>query len=79
VLNPLVGIGVIVRMGGVYWEAAVIYSVVALAAWAASLPLALVPVAGLFLKAFVDAYAYLMIGCVLGLAVFKKARELDLE
>jgi hypothetical protein len=27
-------------------------------------------------RSFVDAYAYLVIGCVLGLGVFKKAREL---
>jgi hypothetical protein len=27
-------------------------------------------------RSFVDAYAYLAIGCTLGLAVFKKAREL---
>ena len=29
--------------------------------------------------AFVDVYAYLAIGCALGLAVFKKAPELGLD
>jgi hypothetical protein len=41
--------------------------------------LGLIPLAGKFLGAFVDSYAYLVIGCLLGLAVFKKAAELGLD
>ena len=39
--------------------------------------LALLPL-GTFLGAFVDAYAFLAIGCTLGLAAFKRAPELEL-
>jgi len=38
-----------------------------------------VPFAGAFLRAFVQSYSYLAIGCLLGLAVFKKAPELGLD
>jgi hypothetical protein len=41
--------------------------------------LGLIPLAGRFLAAFVQCYTYLAIGCLLGLAVFKKAPELDLD
>ena len=37
------------------------------------------PALGAVLKAFVDSYAFLAIGCTLGLAVFKKAPELGLD
>lgn len=41
--------------------------------------LGLIPLAGRFLAAFVQSYTYLAIGCLLGLAVFKKAPELGLD
>jgi hypothetical protein len=76
VLNPILGLDTIRRMGGIYWQALVIYSVLAFVQWAAGVGLAFIPIAGGLVSAFVDAYAYLAIGCTLGLAVFKKAREL---
>ena len=41
--------------------------------------LSLIPFAGAVLQAFVDSYAWLAIGCALGLAVLKKAPELGLD
>ena len=41
--------------------------------------LGLIPYAGSLVKAFVDAYAYLMVGCLIGLGIEKRAKELDLE
>ena len=78
-LNPVVGFDTIRTMGGVYWQAMGIYTVIALAEWILSLILSFIPILGGIVTAFVDAYAYLMIGCTLGLAVFKKAPELGLE
>jgi hypothetical protein len=78
-LNPLIGFDTIRTMGGVYWQAMGIYTVIALAEWVITAILSLIPILGGIVAAFVDAYAYLMIGCTLGLAVFKKAPELGLE
>lgn len=78
-LNPSIGIDTIRRMGAVYWHAMGIYTVIALAQWFLSAILSFIPVLGLIVRPFVDAYAYLMIGCTLGIAVFKKAVELGLE
>jgi hypothetical protein len=78
-LNPVIGFDTIRTMGGVYWQAMGIYTVIALAEWILSLVFRLIPILGGILTAFIDAYAYLMIGCTLGLAVFKKAPELGLE
>lgn len=77
-LNPLLGVGTIVRMGSTYWQAAAVYAVVVLVAGGLSLVLSLIPVVGHFVRAFVDAYAYLVVGCLIGLAVDKRAEELDL-
>lgn len=78
-LNPVVGIDTIKRMGGVYWQAMAIYTVVAAVQWVTGVALGFIPLAGGLARSFVDAYAYLVIGCTLGLAVFKKAPELGLE
>jgi hypothetical protein len=75
-LNPVVGLHTIHKMGGIYWQALAIYSVLAGAQWVLGFGLGFIPIAGGIVKAFVDAYAYLAVGCTLGLAVFKKAREL---
>jgi len=75
-LNPVIGIGTIRRMGTIYWQALLIYTVLAAAQWILGLVLSLIPILGGLVKSFVDAYAYLAIGCTLGLAVFKKAKEL---
>ena len=77
-INPLIGISTITSMGTVYWQAAGIYTVIAVVQWAIGLGLDVVPVPVVpgILKAFVDAYAWLAIGCTLGLAVYKKAPEL---
>jgi hypothetical protein len=78
-LNPVVAFDTIKRMGGVYWQAMGIYTVVALTQWVMGFTMSFIPILGGLVQAFVDAYAYLVIGCTLGLAVFKKAPELGLE
>ncbi len=75
-LNPLIGIDTIRRMGTVYWQALGIYCALAAAQWLLRWPFSAVPVAGTLIRGFIDAYAYLCVGCTLGLAVFKKAPEL---
>jgi hypothetical protein len=78
-LNPVLGVATIGRMGRTYWEALLVYTVIVVAQFLLNLPLGLVPIAGTLLRAFVDAYANLCIGCTLGLAVFKKAPELGMD
>ncbi|MFN8091704.1 MAG: hypothetical protein U0599_05665 [Vicinamibacteria bacterium] len=78
-LNPLVGLDAMRRMGSTYWTAMLLYTALALVELAAGTALGLVPFAGSFLRAFVQSYSYLAIGCLLGLAVFKKAPELGLD
>jgi hypothetical protein len=75
-LNPLIGFDTIFKMGSVYWQCLAIYTPLAVLQVLLGLGLAKVPIAGGLVRSFVDAYAYLVIGCVLGLGVFKKAREL---
>jgi len=75
-INPLIGIDTIKKMGGTYWQALGIYAVLVVAEFALGRGLALIPIAGGFVRAFVEAYAALAIGCTLGLAVFKKAAVL---
>ena len=78
-VNPLVGVGAMLRMGATYWQGLGIYCVLAGAQWVLDLGLGFIPVAGGLARAFVDAYAYLAIGCAPGLAVYKKAPELGLD
>jgi hypothetical protein len=78
-INPIVGIDSIRKMGPVYWQAMGIYTVIAVVQVGLGLALALIPFVGGVIKAFVDSYAFLAIGCTLGLAVFKKAPELGLD
>ncbi len=78
-LNPLAGLDAIRRMGGTYWSAMAVYTAIVLVGGLFSALLLLIPLAGRLLAAFVDSYAYLAIGCLLGFAVFKKARELNLD
>lgn len=78
-LNPLAGIGAISRMGGTYWSAMGVYTVIVIVETLLVGALGMIPLAGKLLGAFVQSYAYLAIGCLLGLAVFKKAPELDLD
>jgi hypothetical protein len=78
-LNPLIGLEAIAKMGAAYWFAAGIYFVLTLAQVSLERLLGLIPIAGALLGAFVAAYAWLAAGCALGLAVFKKARELNLD
>ena len=77
--DPLAGIGAIMRMGGIYWFAMGVYTAIVLFETLAVGALNLIPFAGRFLSAFVQSYTYLAIGCLLGLAVFKKAPELGLD
>lgn len=78
-LNPIIGVEAIVKMGGAYWFAAAIYFVLTLTQAIVTRLLGLIPIAGTMLGAFVAAYVSLATGCALGLAVFKKAKELNLD
>ena len=78
-LNPLVGLDAIRRMGPTYWTAMALYTAFAVVEFVLGVALGFVPFAGGFLRAFVQSYSYLAIGCLLGLAVFKKAPELGLD
>jgi hypothetical protein len=78
-LNPLGGVGAIRSMGATYWSAMGVYTGIAVVELVLVGVLDLVPLAGRFLGAFVQSYTYLAIGCLLGLAVFKKAPELGLD
>ena len=78
-LNPVLGIATILRMGSIYWQATAIYLGIVVVAGVVDAVFGLIPFVGWLGRAFVDAYAYLMVGCLLGLAIDKRARELDLE
>jgi hypothetical protein len=78
-LNPVVGLDAIRRMGPTYWTAMGLYTAIAVVEFALGLLLGLVPFVGGFLRAFVQSYTFLAVGCLLGLAVLKKAPELGLD
>ena len=78
-LNPLAGLDAIRRMGATYWSAMGVLHRDRAGRGPAGLGLSRVPVAGRLLSAFVEPYSFLAIGCLLGLAVFKKAPELGLN
>lgn len=78
-LNPLEGIGAIRSMGTTYWSAMGVYTGIAVVETVLVAVLGMIPLAGKFLGAFVQSYTYLAVGCLLGLAVFKKAPELGLD
>jgi predicted Zn finger-like uncharacterized protein len=78
-LNPVAGLDAIRRMGRTNWAAMAIYTAIALAETIVGGVLSFIPVAGTLLRAFVQSYAFLAIGCLLGFAVFKKAAELHLD
>jgi hypothetical protein len=78
-LNPLAGIGAIRSMGATYWSAMGVYTGIAVLETLLVAVLGFIPLAGRFLGAFVQSYTYLAVGCLLGLAVFKKAPELGLD
>ena len=75
-LNPMIAFDTIKKHGRVYWQAMLIYTVLAFGQWVLNFVLSFIPILGGIVASFVDAYAYLAIGCTLGLAVFKKAPEL---
>jgi len=78
-LNPIVGIDAIRRMGSVYWEAMGLYTAIAIAQFVVGVAIGFLPFVGGLLTAFIQSWAFLSIGCLLGLAVFKKARELGVD
>lgn len=78
-LNPVAGLGAIRIMGATYWSAMGVYTAIAVVETVLVAGLGLIPLAGRFLGAFVQSYTYLASGCLLGLAVFKKAPELGLD
>ena len=79
ILNPMIALDTIKRMGIVYWQAMLIYMVLAFGQWVVNFLLSFIPYLGALAACFVDAYVYLAIGCTLGLAVFKKAPELGFD
>lgn len=78
-LNPVVGFETVLRMGPIYAQAMTVYGAIALSQAILDFPLFFLPIAGGILSGFVDTYASLCIGCVLGLAVSKRAPELGLD
>jgi hypothetical protein len=78
-LNPVAGIGAIRSMGATYWSAMGVYTAIVVVETVLVAVLGMIPLAGKFLGAFVQSYTYLAVGCLLGLAVFKKAPELGLD
>ncbi len=79
ILNPMIAMDTIKRMGIVYWQAMLIYTVLSFGQWVVKFLLSFIPYLGSLAGSFVDAYVYLAIGCTLGLAVFKKAPELGFD
>jgi hypothetical protein len=76
IINPLIGIDTIRRMGPLYMQTMLVYSGLATARWALGSASGYVPFVGGVVMSFIDAYFYLAVGCLLGLAVFKRASEL---
>src|SRR5258708_37828500 len=75
-LSPPLGLDTIKKLGGTYWQALAIYLAIVVAQPVAAYVLGLIPFLGSLSAAFVNTYAALVIGCTLGLAVFKRATEL---
>jgi len=78
-LNPIIGVEAIGKMGSAYWFAAVLYTVLSTLQLFIDRLLGIVPIAGSLVGSFIGAYVALTTGCALGLAVFKKAKELNLD
>ena len=78
-INPILGIDTIRRMGGVYWHAMGYYTAITAAQLLLGFGFELIPILGGVVRAFVDSWALLSIGCLLGRAVFKKAAVLGLD
>jgi hypothetical protein len=78
-LNPVAGLSAIKTMGPTYWSAMGVFTGIAVVETILVGALGFIPLAGRFLAAFVQSYTYLASGCLLGLAVFKKAPELGLD
>jgi hypothetical protein len=76
VLNPLIGVDTIRRMGPVYWHVLLIYTGLTVTEAGMGKIFGLMPIVGDIGMAFVKAYVAIAVGCALGLAVFKKAPEL---
>ena len=58
-----------------YWQV----TAIALVGGIGAAILGVVPFVGGFLAAFVQSYAFLSFGCLLGFAVFKRAKELGVD
>jgi hypothetical protein len=69
----------IALIGSIYWEAWLVYTGIAIAGGIAGGIVGVVPFLGTFLAAFVDSYVFLSVGCLLGFAVFKRAKELGVD
>ena len=78
-LNPVAGLVAIRRMGTTYWTAMAVYTGIVVVEVVVTSVFGLIPLAGRLINGFVQSYTFLAIGCLLGLAVFKKAPELGLD
>jgi len=78
-LNPALGIFAISRMGTVYWEALIIFVAIQGAVLLVGYVLSFVAPLWLLLGPLAKTYAALATGCTLGLAVFKRAPQLELS
>ena len=78
-LNPINGLIAIRRMESTYWQAMAIYLLIVVSELILGLLFGWIPILGGIVLALVGCYARLATGCALGLAVFKKSRELGLD
>ena len=78
-LVPLSALSFIQRMGPVFWRAPLLFTMLGAVHEGTLALIGLVPLASLVLRPFVDAYATLASGCILGLAVCRSSAELGLD
>jgi hypothetical protein len=78
-LNPVNSIIAIRRMESTYWQAMAVYLLIVVLEFVLGLLFGWIPILGSVVLALVGCYARLATGCALGLAVFKRSRELGLD
>lgn len=78
-LNPVAGLEIVQVLGLLYWQTTGLFLVLEVIRFLLALALGWIPLLGPFLGGVVDTYFLLAEGCLLGLALFKRAPELGLE
>jgi hypothetical protein len=78
-LDPREGLRAISAMGKTYWHAAGLAAVLFVGCGIVRAVVGLHPVTGFLLGPVVECYQWLAVGCLLGLAIFKRAVELGFD